>query len=267
MTAKEARRALGEMVPKVGTKHAEEVERVLREAEEAAAASPPQALSVVARSATRYGRGQSARRPLRRRERHDQRRPLPAVPRAGGCARRGHRGRSTLVASSMASLRQHSLFERYRQLLSPAHREVVLSTVAGVWLPMDLARAHYEACEALGLSMQEQVGIGMEVSAKIHATLLGTVVRMARQAGVTPWLLLSRGHQMYSRLFQGGGGIRVPSTAPRRPAPTSAACRSSLLPYFRHAVRGIYHGGGLAVLPSRSTSTRSPWTPRRTAWR
>jgi hypothetical protein len=40
MTAKEARRALGEMVLKVGDKHGEEVERVLREAEEKAAASP-----------------------------------------------------------------------------------------------------------------------------------------------------------------------------------------------------------------------------------
>src|SRR5271168_5363488 len=33
MTAKEARRALGEMVPKVGAEHAEEVEHVVREAE------------------------------------------------------------------------------------------------------------------------------------------------------------------------------------------------------------------------------------------
>ncbi len=39
MTAKEARRALGEMVPKVGAKHAEEVERTLREAERAEAAA------------------------------------------------------------------------------------------------------------------------------------------------------------------------------------------------------------------------------------
>jgi len=35
MTAKEARRALGEMVPKVGTRHAEEVERTVRKAEQA----------------------------------------------------------------------------------------------------------------------------------------------------------------------------------------------------------------------------------------
>jgi hypothetical protein len=38
MTAKEARRALGEMVPKVGAEHGEEVERVIRETEENAAA-------------------------------------------------------------------------------------------------------------------------------------------------------------------------------------------------------------------------------------
>jgi len=37
MTAKEARRALGEMVQDVGAEHAETVERTLREAEEAAA--------------------------------------------------------------------------------------------------------------------------------------------------------------------------------------------------------------------------------------
>ena len=40
MTAKEARRALGEMLLKVGARHAEEVERTLREAEAAAAGTP-----------------------------------------------------------------------------------------------------------------------------------------------------------------------------------------------------------------------------------
>jgi polyhydroxyalkanoate synthesis regulator phasin len=40
MTAKEARRALGEMVLKVGAKHGEEVERALREAEQKAGTSP-----------------------------------------------------------------------------------------------------------------------------------------------------------------------------------------------------------------------------------
>jgi hypothetical protein len=39
MTAKEARRALGEMVSKLGTEHAEEVERTIRDREEVEARS------------------------------------------------------------------------------------------------------------------------------------------------------------------------------------------------------------------------------------
>ncbi len=150
--------------------------------------------------------------------------------------------RSTLIASSMASLRKHKLFDRYEGLLAPEHRERVLSTVAGVWLPVTVARAHYEACERLGLSTLEQVSIGAEVSAKIHETFLGTVVRMARQAGVTPWILLSRGHQMYSRLFQGGGGIRVIQYGPKECRTDIRGVSLFAIPYFRHAVRGIYQG-------------------------
>jgi hypothetical protein len=41
MTAREARRALGEMVPKIGAKHAEEVERLVRDAENPGAAKRP----------------------------------------------------------------------------------------------------------------------------------------------------------------------------------------------------------------------------------
>jgi hypothetical protein len=42
MTTKEARRALGEMVAKVGVEHAERVERTLTEAEELEAANASQ---------------------------------------------------------------------------------------------------------------------------------------------------------------------------------------------------------------------------------
>ena len=151
--------------------------------------------------------------------------------------------RSTLIASSIASLRQHGLFERYQPLLSPRHRDAVLSTVAGVWLPMDVARAHYEACDGLGLRTEEQVQIGMEVSAKIHETFLGTVLRMAKQAGVTPWVLLGRGHQMFARLFDGGGGLRVIKYGPKEARADVCGVPLLAVPYFRHAMRGIYHAG------------------------
>ena len=149
--------------------------------------------------------------------------------------------RSTLIASSIASLRRHDLFDRYQELLPSSYREAVLSSVAGVWLPMAVGRAHYDTCDRLGLSMQEQVRIGTEVSAKIHETFLGTVVRMAKQAGVTPWLLLARGHHMYSRLLDGGGGLRVIKYGPKEVRTDWRGVPLLDIPYFRHAMRGIYH--------------------------
>lgn len=149
--------------------------------------------------------------------------------------------RSTLLASSLASLRRHDLFERYVALLSPEHRDTVLSSVAGQWLPMPVARAHYLACDQLGLAPAVQVEIGGEVSIKIHDTFLGVVIRTAKQAGVTPWLLLARGHQMYSRIFDGGGGIRVIRYGPKEARADIVGIPLLSIPYFRNALRGLYH--------------------------
>jgi hypothetical protein len=148
--------------------------------------------------------------------------------------------RSTLLASSIASLRRHDLFERYVSLLSPEHRDTVLSSVAGQWLPVAVGRAHYLACDQLGLTPAQQMQIGAEVSIKIHDTFLGVVIRTAKQAGVTPWIVLSRGHQMYSRLFDGGGGTRVIRYGPKEARADIVGIPLLTIPYFRHAMRGLY---------------------------
>jgi hypothetical protein len=148
--------------------------------------------------------------------------------------------RSTLLASSIASLKRHDLFDRYVALLSPEHRETVLSSVAGQWLPIAVGRAHYHACDQLGLTPALQLQIGAEVSIKIHDTFLGVVIRTAKQAGVTPWLLLSRGHQMYSRVFDGGGGVRVIRYGPKEARADMVGVSLLSIPYLRNAVRGLY---------------------------
>lgn len=148
--------------------------------------------------------------------------------------------RSTLLASSMASLRRHGLYERYVELLAPDQRDDVLSSVAGQWLEMTIGRAHYEACDRLELSALEQFEIGAEVSFKIHETFLGVVVRMAKNAGVTPWMLLPRGNQMYARLFMGGGGTRVVQRGPKEARVDLVGLPLLDIAYFRQALRGLY---------------------------
>jgi hypothetical protein len=130
--------------------------------------------------------------------------------------------------------------DRYRALVAPEHRDAILSTVAGLWLPMDVGLAHYTAADRLGFSMEEQAGIGAEVSHKIHDTFLGVVMKMATNAGVTPWTLLPKGNQLYGRIFQGGGGTRVVKLGPKEARAEIVGVPILAVPYFRHALRGLY---------------------------
>jgi hypothetical protein len=166
--------------------------------------------------------------------------PFPAPATALGVAKEV---RSTLLASSVESLRRRGLLERYKSLVSPVYRDTILNGVAGSWLPMDVGAAHYDACEALGFTMDEQVGIGAEVSEKIHGTFVGVVVKAAHQAGVTPWTLLPKGNQIYARLFRGGGGTRITKLGPKEVRAEIAGVPLLGIPYFRHAIRGIYQAG------------------------
>src|SRR5438105_4462485 len=115
--------------------------------------------------------------------------PFPAPRATLGIVRQV---RSTLIASSLRSIKLRKHFDAYEANLDPAHKTAVLESVAGTWLPTEVAIAHYEACDKLGLSSAEQVEIGTEVADKVHGTLLGAMVRMASGAGVSPWTAIAQ---------------------------------------------------------------------------
>jgi serine/threonine protein kinase len=58
--------------------------------------------------------------------------------------------RSTWITASQATLRGLGAWDRYEAAIDPAHRAALLSAVAGMWMPIDVARAHYMACDSLG---------------------------------------------------------------------------------------------------------------------
>src|ERR1700683_8962 len=78
------------------------------------------------------------------------------------------RVRGTLLLSSLRSIRARGILDRYVTALPGADRETIQSMVATTWLPMDLALAHYRACDALKLSAHEQIEIGREVGANVQ---------------------------------------------------------------------------------------------------
>jgi hypothetical protein len=147
--------------------------------------------------------------------------------------------RSTLLTSSLSSLRERGLFERYDALQSSPHRHKILNAVAGEWLPLEIALAHYQACDALGLSESEQFAIGKDVSRRVHETFLNLIVKAARGVGMTPWMLLPRGNNMNSRLCI-GGGVRICKLGPKSVRIELARLPQLAIPYVRNGLVGLY---------------------------
>jgi hypothetical protein len=112
--------------------------------------------------------------------------------------------RSTLIQSSLNTLRKRGYFERYLQLIDPRHRAALLETLAPEWLAMEVAHAHYTACDALALSTTELHEVGEDVGERIQGTFIGTLVRKARTVGLTPWALLGQFDRLWGRVMTGG---------------------------------------------------------------
>lgn len=68
--------------------------------------------------------------------------------------------RSTLLSGSIQALRNRNMFEDYFKVLAPQHHEAIRSMVAGVWIPLELAKAHYDALERLIPDEQSQLDRG-----------------------------------------------------------------------------------------------------------
>jgi hypothetical protein len=149
--------------------------------------------------------------------------------------------RSTLIATSLQSLRTRRLYDRYVRLLQGPHKETILTAVAGSWLSIEAAAAHYRACDALHLDTALQLAMGMDVGNRVHGTFLGVMVRTARTAGVTPWLALSNSAKLHGRLFSGGGGIAVTEIGPKDARVDLVGNVLCDIEYFRVGMRGVYH--------------------------
>lgn len=149
--------------------------------------------------------------------------------------------RSTWLMSSMQALRDRGHLDAYFQQLDRSMHDTMRGLVIGVWVPMSLARTHYEACDRMQLGTNEQIALGRAVSDRAQGAMLGTVVRMAKGAGVTPWTVLPQ----YRRLFERGvrgGGISVVKLGPKEARIDIVRCELFEIPYFRIAFRGILQG-------------------------
>jgi hypothetical protein len=111
--------------------------------------------------------------------------------------------RSTLIVSSMQALRARGLLDAYVSHLDPVHRDDLLSLIAGTWIPIGIGLAHYRAAQQLDLDSAMIEAIGAEVGERINKSVLSVVVKMSKQAGVTPWTALGRAHRLRELTWKG----------------------------------------------------------------
>lgn len=151
------------------------------------------------------------------------------------------RVRSTLLASSLRTLKDHGHYETYLAHLPQRYHEPILLTLAPVWHPLDVAMAHYAACDAIGIGEEELREIGEAVAQSVMGTFLGTLVRSTRGAGTTPWIPLKNYDKLWARLML-GGHLRIVRTGPKDARIISEGIPMFAHNYYRVAYAGVVKG-------------------------
>jgi hypothetical protein len=152
--------------------------------------------------------------------------------------------KSTLVASSRQGLFQQGHQAAYERALgAEGARRIQEAAMGNQWLPVELARLHYQAADAIGLDVDEMHAVGNVVGARIEGALMGSLARIARAGGVTPWTPLGRLDQLWFRMYQ-GGSIAVFELGPKDARIEITHNELADIRYWRVALTGLVHGAG-----------------------
>jgi hypothetical protein len=146
--------------------------------------------------------------------------------------------RSTLFLGGHATLVAAGYGEAYTAAAPREVHDTLASTVAGMWVPIDIVLAHYAAVDSLGISAETAAKLGRGTFDRTKGMLLGTAVGLAKGAGVTPWTLLPHFQRFWLR-GNDGGGVRVISLGPKEARIDLVEVPHVKSPYFRNACRGL----------------------------
>ncbi len=154
----------------------------------------------------------------------------------------------SFIVTSRGILRDLGYFERYVAQLSPPSRVELETIPAGVWVPVELARAHLEACDRLGMSEVVQLETGRRLATRLHGPVLRTALRLAGAAGATPMLLAAKAVHLWPQRND-GGDLLIVHEAQNEARIELLGYTLADIPYFRTAWRGNLQGNARLVLP------------------
>lgn len=149
--------------------------------------------------------------------------------------------RSTVIVSGLQAVRARGLYERYVTLLSPAVRDDMLALIAGAWVPISLGVEHYRAMERLALDPTTVDGIGAEVADRLNRSALSIIVKLSKEAGVTPWTALSNAHRITDMNWR-GSDVMVHKLGPKEARYDWIGQPCAQVPYFVAGFCGFLRG-------------------------
>lgn len=177
--------------------------------------------------------------------------------------------RGSLVVSSLQTLREAGLFERYLACLPPEHHDTILFALASSWLPRDVVMTHYAACDAMHLDERELSMIAQRVCNRIMGTFVSTLLRGARPAGsnVAAYALPAY-PRIYDRMLQ-GGRVKIHLTGMKDAVIETSGIAMFRYRYFRLGYASLVRGTGLMltkVFHARELSATDTSTKLALSW-
>lgn len=154
--------------------------------------------------------------------------------------------RSTLVAASLQGMRRLGVEARYFERLPTALHDRLRTLVPGSWVEVELARAHYLACDALHLDAEQVQRVGETVSERTQGTYVDTVSRVAGGSAATPWDFLGTAHRIWGRMIS-GADLTVLRAGPQEAVIVVVRCSLLEIQYFREAMRAYFRALGTGM--------------------
>ncbi len=163
--------------------------------------------------------------------------------------------RGFVFTSGLSWMRDRGLMDRYRDLLPPEHRGRMMGITAAEWLPLDEAVVAYAACDALNLSLNEQVELGRAVSAANNGIVVTTILRLVGRVA-SPWTALGHVDRVWQRSNR-GGAVAVYKLGPRQARLEFWQCPLARSAFFVTSMRGAI-AAGIEPFCERLVVTESP---------
>lgn len=167
--------------------------------------------------------------------------------------------RRMLVQSSIAELKLAGLYERYCAHIEPEALRQIEDQIGPGWLSLDLAMAHYQACDATGIDDAVLEQLGATAGEKLARTLTVTATPNGLESAPSPWSLVGAFFRLGRRIYE-GGSIQYVKLGPKQLLIENVGNPLFSISYYRTAhlafMRRAFITLGANVVEARITSYR-----------